>query len=119
MILLGQFWLILRFGTVKIYQTDDGKVVGNVTSPAGTYDCLARAIICLSGPIQEQKLTGVSFDEQPGSFKDILMAREALSRTGMDGLDIHSIVPFTKMMLGSRCCEPPEVAAVPSQAAQC
>jgi hypothetical protein len=89
-----------RFGTVKIWQSDDGKVVGNVTSPAGTYDCFARAICCLSGPVAEKKLIGVSLSEQSGSYKDILMAQDALSRVDLVGhLGIDSILPFTRMMI--------------------
>jgi hypothetical protein len=90
-----------RFGTVKIYQTDNGKVLGSVLSPAGTYDCFARAIICMAGPISEEKLTGVSLDEQPGSYIDRVMAKDALSRVTVgDGpADIESIIPFTRLMI--------------------
>jgi hypothetical protein len=54
----------------------------------------------MSGPVAEQKLTGVSLDEMPGSYTDIQMARDALARVGLVGhLDEHSIIPFCRLMV--------------------
>ena len=91
-----------RFGNIRIYQTDDGEVLGGVTAPAGKYDPMAKAICCLAGPVAEHKLTGISLEEQPGAYIDIEMAREALSRVHIEPrLDIDSILPFTTLMVES------------------
>jgi hypothetical protein len=87
-----------RFGRIRLYEKD-GEILGAVSSPAGTYDPMARAICCLAGPLSEERLTGVPWGEQPGSRIDIQMAREALARLGDDDLTINSIVPFTRLMI--------------------
>jgi hypothetical protein len=69
-----------KFGTIKIHQTDKGRVVGRVTSPSGRYGCLQYAICCIAGPIAEEHLTGVSLDEQHDSYRDVVMAQDALAR---------------------------------------
>jgi hypothetical protein len=97
---VGYLHFGLRCGRVKIYETDDGKIVGSVLSPAGIYDPFARAIICMWGPLAEERLTGVSLDEQPGAYTDIVMAKEALSRVDIDKVELlDSILPFTKLMI--------------------
>ena len=86
-----------KFGQVRLSQSDDGHVTGAVTSPSGRYDCTAYGIICLAGPLAEEKLTGVDVSEQTGSYVDIVMARDALSRVGP--ADIDSILPFTRSLI--------------------
>jgi hypothetical protein len=54
-----------KFGVVKIWQADNGEIVGRVVSPAGNYECIARAIICMSGPVAEEKLTGSACSSSP------------------------------------------------------
>jgi len=48
--------------------------------PMTVADVAAAAGSCLAGPISEERLTGVSFDEQTGSDTDVVMAKEALGR---------------------------------------
>lgn len=90
-----------KFGSIRLYEKD-GEVLGAVTSPAGTYDPIARAIICLSGPIAEERVTGIPFDEQPGAGTDLQMARNSLGRldTGPPQ-DLESLVPFTRLLVES------------------
>jgi hypothetical protein len=68
-----------RFNSVRIWQDRDGQVFGSVLSPAGNYDDVKRAIICMAGPVAEEKLTGVAPEDQADSAVDIAMAREALA----------------------------------------
>jgi hypothetical protein len=81
-----------KFGPVKIYQAADGRIKGFVTSPAGTYDPFGRAICCLAGPLAEAKLTGIGLAEQPDSYVDVTMAREALRRIGSGDFDSVSVI---------------------------
>ena len=57
----------LLFSSVRIYEDDDGKVRGGVLFPTVTSDPFATAICCMSGPLIEELVTGVRFDEQTGS----------------------------------------------------
>jgi hypothetical protein len=98
---MGHVISLLHFGCkfrdVRIWE-DEGKVSGQVRDP-NTTDLFATSIMCMAGPIAKQRLTGISWDEQSGAWDDIDKARDLLSRTGMDGLGIHSILPFTTMMI--------------------
>jgi hypothetical protein len=87
-----------RFKSVRIWQDRDGQVFGGVLSPAGNYDVVKRAIICMAGPIAEEKLTGVAPEDQTDSAADIAMAREALARRGKD-FAVASILPFVRLLV--------------------
>jgi hypothetical protein len=69
----------LRFGHVRVYQDEDGDIQGRTRSLAGRYYCIQRAVICLCGPVAEERVTGVPVAQQPDSRTDILMARDALA----------------------------------------
>jgi hypothetical protein len=90
-----------KFGTIKIYEKEDGSITGGTTSSAGRYGCFAYGIICLSGPIAEERLTGVHLDEQHNSYTDWMMARDALARVtiGDEPAEIESVLPFTRQMI--------------------
>ena len=62
------------FRWVRISE-ENGKATGAVRSLAGTYDCIGRAICCMSGPVSETVITGVPWRDQPDSARDIRMAR--------------------------------------------
>jgi hypothetical protein len=89
-----------KFRGVRISE-ENGKARGAVRSLAGTYDLIGRAVCCMCGPVSEAVITGVRWAEQDGSWRDIEMAREALSmmRVRGDRLDIHSVLPFTEMLI--------------------
>jgi hypothetical protein len=89
-----------RFGGVKIWQDDNGQICGSVLSPAANYNCFARAICCMAGPVAEQLLTGVPIAEQTASDGDIRMAKQALARVGKD-FDIASVIPTTRLLIES------------------
>jgi hypothetical protein len=48
--------------------------------------------------------TGINWREQDGSWRDIEMAKEALSmmRMGGERLGIHSVLPFTEMLVNDQ-----------------
>jgi hypothetical protein len=52
---------------------------GSLRSPGGTYDLIGRAVCCMCGPVAKAAITGVRWRDQDGSWRDIEMAREALS----------------------------------------
>jgi hypothetical protein len=97
----------LPFIAVSIYQSDDGKISGKTTFQIGIHpDPLTRAICCISGPISEERFTGVNLDNQHHSWTDVRHATEALAEAlteaGLRGrLDVHSILPFTRTMIES------------------
>jgi hypothetical protein len=83
----------LKFSLVKIYPSPTtGNLLGSVGSPAGTYKGFERAVICMSGPVAEAKLTGVDVFNQPGSVTDLEMAAEALSRSNQPPRDLAKFV---------------------------
>ena len=57
------------------------------------------ACICLSGPIAEECLTGIPYDQQHTSRTDLAMASAALTRLKDPRLDIPSITPFTRLLV--------------------
>jgi hypothetical protein len=70
----------LAGASAKSGSTRPGKVVGKV--------------------VAEERLTGIAPQEQPGSAKDLRMAREALARVAITPrLEIDSILPFTRLMI--------------------
>jgi hypothetical protein len=88
------------FGRIKIWRDEDGDVLGAVTRPAGRYNCFSMSIICMAGPVAALKLTGVPLEQQPGSYTDVTMAREALAKVDFGGdLDLHSILPFCHLLV--------------------
>jgi hypothetical protein len=89
-----------RFRGVRISE-ENGIAKGAVRSLAGRYDLIGRAVCCMCGPVSEAAITGVRWAEQDGSWKDVKMAREALARMQVRGdrLDIHSVLPFTEMLV--------------------
>jgi hypothetical protein len=88
-----------RFRRVRIWP-ENGQVRGSGLSPDGRYNCFERGIMCLAGPIAELKLTGVGLEQQTGSWRDIEMAKEALSKVDFaDRLGIESVLPFTHLMI--------------------
>jgi hypothetical protein len=75
-------------------------VLGAVTSPAGTYNAVAYAIICCAGPLAEERFTGIDLDDQPGAYTDLLMARNALAKLDVGPpLDTQSVLPFTRLLV--------------------
>jgi hypothetical protein len=89
-----------RFGSVRVHKNDDGKVTGAVTSPAGNYNVIERAIICLGGPVAESFVTGVPIEQQTSSRTDILMACNSLTRLKIGPpLTLESLVPFTRLLI--------------------
>jgi hypothetical protein len=55
---------------------------------------------CCAGPIAEEVLTGVGFEEQRGSYRDIEMSREALAMVDLEPrLDIDAVLPFTRLLV--------------------
>jgi hypothetical protein len=89
----------VKFGSIRLYEKD-GRVVGAVTSPAGTYNVMERAVICLAGPICEERLTGIPVSEQPGSYVDLLMAKHSLAKLDIGPpLTVESLIPFTRLMI--------------------
>jgi hypothetical protein len=92
-----------RFGGVRISE-ENGKAKGAVRSLAGTYDLIGRAVCCMCGPVAEAAITGINWREQDGSWRDIEMAKEALSMMRMRGerLGIHSVLPFTEMLVNDQ-----------------
>jgi hypothetical protein len=91
-----------RFGwpffSVCIYEAQ-GEVLGAVHAPAGRYNCTARAVVCLAGPLAEAQHTGIDFSElaRTSSRTDIAMAQDALSRTGSSDLD--RLLPFARALI--------------------
>jgi hypothetical protein len=92
-----------KFGGVRICE-ETGIAKGSVRSLAGTYDLIGRAVCCMAGPIAEAAITGIPWRDQPASWKDVKMAREALGmmRVRGDRLDIHSVLPFTEMLVNDQ-----------------
>jgi hypothetical protein len=92
-----------KFRHVRISQ-ENGQAAGALRSLAGTYDLIGRAVCCLCGPIAEAAITGVPWRQQPLSRTDIAMAREALARLRVRGerLGIHSVLPFTEMLVNDQ-----------------
>jgi hypothetical protein len=85
-----------RFATIKIWQNDNGAVVGQVTKPSGTDDFTVCAIICLAGPTAQD----VDPEEQTGSGDDLAMALDFLSRVESEPRpDLVSIRPFTELLI--------------------
>jgi hypothetical protein len=89
-----------KFGGVRISKVN-GQTNGALRSLAGTYDLIGRAVCCMCGPVAEAAITGIRWRDQDGSWRDIEMAREALGmmRVLGDRLDIHSVLPFTEMLI--------------------
>jgi hypothetical protein len=55
-------------------------------------------VICT--PVAEERLTGVSLEEQTDSYTDVMMAKEALARVDLEPrLDIDSVLPFCRLMV--------------------
>jgi hypothetical protein len=104
-----------QFTNIRIYEDDDGQIKGSVLSPSGTYDVFARAVCCLAGPIAEERATGVSLEEQAASDIDKMMARDALARVAIDGLEVGSILPFTRHLVDH---EWPAIALIASELVQ-
>jgi hypothetical protein len=89
----------VRFGSIRLYEKD-GQVVGAVTSPAGTYNVMERAVICLSGPCSEERFTGIPVSEQSGAYTDLLMCKDALAKLDIGPpLTVESLIPFTRLMI--------------------
>jgi hypothetical protein len=96
----GYLHFCWRFGGVKIWRDDNGQICGSVVSPAANYNCFARAICCMAGPVAEELLTGVPIAEQTASAGDIAMAKEALARVGKE-FDIAVVIPATRLLIES------------------
>jgi hypothetical protein len=61
---------------------------------------MERAVICLAGPICEERFTGIPVDEQHGSYTDMRMCKEALARLQVGPpLTVESLIPFTRLMI--------------------
>jgi hypothetical protein len=67
---------------VSIWQDLDGNIRGSVRVPAGWYNPTMKAVACLAGPAAEEKLTGLSPEEQDESMVDLAMAEAALALLG-------------------------------------
>lgn len=89
-----------RFGSVRVHKNEDGKVTGAVTSPAGSYNVVERATICLCGPVAESFITNVPIEQQTASRKDVLMACNSLAQLKIGPpLTLESLVPFTRLLI--------------------
>jgi hypothetical protein len=89
-----------KFGAVKIWEGEDGDVKGHLHWPAGRYDCFARAIASMCGPVAEELLTGVPVARQRGSRSDIVEALNSLARARFaEPLDLESILPFCRLLI--------------------
>lgn len=88
-----------RFDHVRLYEAG-GEILGAVRSPAGRYNCTARAVVCLAGPLAEARHRGVAFNElaRSGGRIDVAMAHDALSRRA--GLpDLDQLLPFARALV--------------------
>jgi hypothetical protein len=96
-----------RKSAVKLWPSEKiSKVNGRVQQPGiQPPDYLAAAICFLSGPLAQQRLTGVPPGRQRRAWDDLAKARDMLSKVKFaerldrakypDGLDIEAITPFT------------------------
>jgi hypothetical protein len=86
------------FYSVSIFEVH-GEVLGSVHAPAGRYNCTAKAVACLAGPLAEELHSGIGFAElaRAGSRTDIAMAQDALSRIGSP--DFDRLLPFARSLV--------------------
>ena len=90
----------ITFGSVRVFKNEDGEITGKVTSRAGNYNVIERAIICLCGPMSESFITGIPIEQQTGSRTDVLMACNSLARMRMGPpLTLESLLPFTRLLI--------------------
>jgi hypothetical protein len=93
----------IRFSSVRIFETDEGRILGNVKCPAGNYKAIRpieKAICCLLGPICEEQLTGIPIPNQPYSRMDVLMACNALAKLKIGPkLSLESLLPFGRLLI--------------------
>ena len=86
--------------SIKLFAGGSGAALGEVTSPAGTYSPLTKAVASLSGPTAEHKYSRRPWHEltRTVAHTDMAMAQCALARMGGFAPSLASVIGLTQSL---------------------